>query len=657
MRRFCRNPVLALALAIVPSILHAQAPTITPNGDPSVADDTIYKLYVDSIAYPHQSTVVLLDDGVVQVERDGRTSTTYRQVVQVLRERAVAGHREQEFGYDGDRQRFRLNWARVLSTDGRVISEKPSQMQESDVPAAMDVPTYQHAKVVRASLSGVAPGTLVDVSYTIDTRTTDRTGDFFTSWSVTAGTTVKRSRFLVDAPADMPLTISERHLTFPRKEEVRHGRRIYTWATKDVKWVKPEQFAPDTAEQTQWISLSSPGHWSDVASWYETLAHDRELAPEALRDTVRRLVAHAKTRDDSIRAIHRWVAQDIRYVAIELGRGGYQPRQPATVMQTGFGDCKDKATLFVASLRAMGIDAYPVLLNAGGLVDPALTTIKAFNHEIAAVALPGKAGYQYVDLTSELNPYGTIPYPDAGEFGLLVRPDGHSEEVRIPADAPGSDRFALLQTSVLANDGSISGWFEQRGTGLAEQGLRQEMRSPMDSTRRAEFMRQMAANVYPDAKGDSLVVFDGKDLSATPRVAVHFHGGQAATRSGNTAILTLGVSAGTAPFDRIADELTAAGDRELAIDAKRVVGPLTIIGVTRITLPDGWHVHLPPNDSASSVFGTYVARYKQDGRDFVVQRQISGGTGIYPPEKVGDLIAWMHAVGKDRTPFVVVDTQ
>ena len=84
MRRFCRNPVLALALAIVPSILYAQAPTITPNGDPSVADDTIYKLYVDSIAYPHQSTVVLLDDGVVQVERDGRTSTTYRQVVQVL---------------------------------------------------------------------------------------------------------------------------------------------------------------------------------------------------------------------------------------------------------------------------------------------------------------------------------------------------------------------------------------------------------------------------------------------------------------------------------------------------------------------------------------------------------------------------------------------
>jgi transglutaminase-like putative cysteine protease len=361
MRRFCLSPVLALlaAAALLPGAgLAAQAPDITPSGDPSVASDTIYKLAVDSAAYPQQSSVLLLDDGVVRVERDGRTTTTYRQVIQILRERAVAGRREEEFGYDADRQRFRLNWARVVTPDGKIISEKPAQMQESDVPAAMDIPMYQHARVVRASLSGVAVGTLVDVSYTIETRSVDRTGDFYNSWRVTAGTMVRRSRFLVDAPADMPLTIAERHLTFKRSEQVVHGRRVYTWATKDVAWTKPERFAPDTVQQTQWVSLSAPGHWSDVGSWYMGLAHDRELAPNALRDTVKRLTANAKTRDDSIRAVHRWVAQDIRYVAIELGKGGYQPRLPATVMQTGFGDCKDKATLFVAALRAIGIDAY-----------------------------------------------------------------------------------------------------------------------------------------------------------------------------------------------------------------------------------------------------------------------------------------------------------
>jgi transglutaminase-like putative cysteine protease len=657
MPRFRFSPVLAiLAATALPLRLRAQAPDITPAGDPSIASDTIYKLAVDSAAYPQQSWALLLDDGVVRVERDGRQTTTYRQVVQILRDRAVAGHREEEFGYDADRQRFRLNWARVVTPDGRVISDKPAQMQESDVPASMDVPTYQHAKVVRASLSGVAVGTLVDISYTTETRSVDRTGDFFTSWRVTAGTLVRRSRFLVDAPADMRLTLAERHLTFPRTEQVTHGRRVYAWATHDVPWTKPERFAPDTAQQAQWLSVSAPGHWSDVATWYEGLAHDRELAPAALRDTVKRLTAHATTRDDSIRAVHRWVAQDIRYVAIELGKGGYQPRLPATVMQTGFGDCKDKATLFVAALRAIGIDAYPVLLNAGGHVDSTLATIKAFNHEIAAVPRPGRAGYQFVDLTSELNAYGTIPYADAGEFGLLVRPDGHSEEVHIPSDPPGADAFELRQTSTLSPDGTISGWFEQRGTGLAEMGMRATMRTPMDSTRRAEFMRSMAANLYPDAQGDSLVVFDGKDFLATPRIAVHFHGGQAVQRSGGTAILNLAAASGAAPFDRIADELAAAGPRHMAIDAKQVVGPLTIVGEVHITLPAGWHARLPANDSASSEFGTYVARYTQTGQDFVITRRITGSTGVFPPDKISDLIAWLRAVGADRTPFVVLDT-
>jgi transglutaminase-like putative cysteine protease len=657
MRRFCSSPVLAfLATAALPLGLSAQAPNITPSGDPSVAVDTIYKLAVDSADYPQQSYALLLDDGVVRVERDGRTTTTYRQITQMLRERAVAGHREEQFGYDADRQRFRLNWARVVTPDGKVISDKPAQMQESDVPAAMDVPMYQHAKVVRASLSGVAVGTLIDVSYTVETRSVDRTGDFFTSWRVTAGTLVRRSRFLVDAPADMPLTLAERHLTFKRDEQVTHGRRVYTWATKDVAWIKPERFAPDTAAQTQWVSLSAPGHWSDVGSWYMGLAHDRELAPDALRDTVRRLIANAKTRDDSIRAVHRWVAQDIRYVAIELGKGGYQPRLPATVMQTGFGDCKDKATLFVAAMRAIGIDAYPVLLNAGGQVDSTLATIKAFNHEIAAIPRKDGTGYQFVDLTSELSRYGTIPYPDAGEFGLLVRPDGHTEEVRLPVDLPGADRLEIRQTSVLAQDGTVSGWFEQRGTGLAELGLRATVRTPMDSTRRAEFMRQMAGNLYPDAQGDSLVVFDGKDLSATPRIAVHFHGGQAATRSGPTAILNLAATGGAAPFGRVADELAAAGPRHMAIDAKQVVGPLTVVGELRITLPDGWKARLPDSDSTTSEFGTYVARYSQNGRDLVITRQISGTNGVFPPEKIGDLITWLRAIGKDRTPFIIVDT-
>lgn len=112
--------------------------------------------------------------------------------------------------------------------------------------------------------------------------------------------------------------------------------------------------------------------------------------------------------------MHRWVTQDIRYVAVELGIGGYQPRPAAEVLRSGFGDCKDKTTLFIALLEGLGVRAYPVLLYAGsyrqgGEPPPAL---EAFNHAIAAVA--GPEGYRYTDLTAELTPFGELPPEDQG---------------------------------------------------------------------------------------------------------------------------------------------------------------------------------------------------------------------------------------------------
>ena len=51
--------------------LTAQAPRITPQGDPSVRADTIYTLAVNPADYPEENAAVLLDDGVVHLEADG----------------------------------------------------------------------------------------------------------------------------------------------------------------------------------------------------------------------------------------------------------------------------------------------------------------------------------------------------------------------------------------------------------------------------------------------------------------------------------------------------------------------------------------------------------------------------------------------------------
>jgi hypothetical protein len=631
----------------------AQSPDISPKGDPSIGSDTIYKLAVDSSAYPEQASVLLLDDGVIKVEQDGQSRRTWRQVVQILRDRAARAYQERQFTYEPDRQHLTINWVRVLKPSGEVISSEPAHQQESDLPASMVNPVYVHRRAVRMSLAGVAPGTIVDISWSYADTKPYRPGDFYQSWRVTAGTTVRRSRFIVDVPKDVDLRIVEHNLHFAHREAVTGDRKVYTWWTQDVPWIKPELFAPaaDSDDLAMRVAIAMPASWSDIGHWYAALASDRERPDGKLRDTLKTIVSHSHTLDDSIRAIHRWVAQDIRYVALELGIGGYQPRDADAVISTGFGDCKDKATLFIASLKAIGVDAYPVLLHAGGRPDPSLPTIGAFNHEIAAVKRA--TGYEFVDLTSDLSPFGTLPFPDANTFALVVHPDGRTEEVNTPPDPADSNRLYTSLTGALTPDGVFGGRVEIRGTGAAALGLRALMRNRMDSAQRSAFVRSFAGEVFPEAKGDSLVTFDGKDLQAEPRISLVVSNGQATQRSGETDILVLRDASGH--WTQLADELEARAPRRQPIDAGKVVGAITTIGEDRITLPEEWHARLPSNVVASSAFGRYEATYQQMGRDLIISHRIAGTAGVLSKDHAPELVAWFRALAKDRVPFIVID--
>src|SRR5215211_671852 len=78
----------------------AQAPRISPKGDPSVRSDTIYRLAVDPAKHRGEDAVLLLDDGVLRYDADGVGSSTFRQVVQILSPKAVESYNEFSFSYE-----------------------------------------------------------------------------------------------------------------------------------------------------------------------------------------------------------------------------------------------------------------------------------------------------------------------------------------------------------------------------------------------------------------------------------------------------------------------------------------------------------------------------------------------------------------------------
>ena len=629
-----------------------QAPHPTPAGDPTIRDDTLYRLAVDPAQHPGEDYIFLLTDGVARFEPDGRGSRTRRQVVQLFSAQAVQRWGELELTYTNASERLTLNWARVVRPDGTVISGQPVREQESATPVAGDAPVYSEARVRRISVAGLAPGMLLDYSYTVERVQPAMPGDFGDRWYLTRPKLVRRARYVLDVPATLQVRIKERNIGFARRTVLLGGRRVSTWATAEVPKVQREPFAADSNGVDQWIAVAAPITWADVARWYAALVRDRYAVPAALDSALVRVVSGATSLNDSLRALHRWVAQDFRYVSLSLGLGGYQPRLPGAVFDSKYGDCKDKATLFIALAQRLGQRAYPVLLRSSGGIERDLPSLRAFDHMIAALERPGGGGFVYLDLTAELAPFGTLPPDEQGEFGLVVRPDGRGEEVTLPAEPLAASHAQSLLEGELAPDGSFRGRFTVEATGRAQYALRYLFGHTPTPAERDRFARTLLGEVYPDAVPDSVALFDGRDLSAAAKVRVVFHGGRAATRSGDTEILLLPFH--EAPVPELLAQLESSGPRRFPIDAAAVIGPMTSSAELRVTLPPGWQTRLPAAATATSAFGTYAAEYRQDGQELRVVHRFSGTSGIQPPERIGELVTWLRDVSKADVHYVVV---
>jgi Transglutaminase-like superfamily len=211
--------------------------------------------------------------------------------------------------------------------------------------------------------------------------------------------------------------------------------------------------------------------WNDIGAWYTDLARGRRDASPQLRQKVEELTAASPTSLAKMQALAAFVQDQIRYVAIELGIGGYQPHAAAEVFSHQYGDCKDNATLLGAMLEQIGVKSYPVIINAArGVVTQATPPSPfGFNHAILAIALPAdlddptievtythpKLGkLLFFDPTNPVTPFGSLSGSLQGNYGLLVTPDG-GELTQLPAMPPSANGITRTATLTLDESGTL----------------------------------------------------------------------------------------------------------------------------------------------------------------------------------------------------------
>lgn len=247
------------------------------------------------------------------------------------------------------------------------------------------------------------------------------------------------------------------------------------------------------------LKARAHGSWSRVGAWFQSLANGRAAPSPEIKQKVAELVAGAPDPLTRVRRIAEFVQHEVRYVAIEIGIGGYQPHPASSVFASRYGDCKDKATLLIAMLQEAGVNAYYVVLNTDrGVVLPAYPTATAFDHVIVAISLPAGAPRKGLlavfddkalgtllafDPTSELTPFGELPSAEQGGYALLVAGDG-GELVQLPLLAPSSNLLERTAKLTLSSDGTLSGSVEELRTGYLAASSRSDLRGATDIDRK-----------------------------------------------------------------------------------------------------------------------------------------------------------------------------
>jgi transglutaminase-like putative cysteine protease len=168
--------------------------------------------------------------------------------------------------------------------------------------------------------------------------------------------------------------------------------------------------------------------FSTVPTWnaasleeYELVTRSTEVTP-AIRDRAGQITADLHSDEDRIAALHRYVADEVRYVGLEHGTAAVAPTRAEVTARLGYGDCKGKVALFLALARSLNLEAEGALVatNRFDLDRLIAPSSNYFDHMIVC-APRAEPGAKCIDLTAPRLPTGLLPLSILGAVALPIR--------------------------------------------------------------------------------------------------------------------------------------------------------------------------------------------------------------------------------------------
>ena len=560
--------------------------------------------------YPDASAVVILDEARVDIthlEEQAFSTMKRHRIVKILNENGFR-HANFVIPFDNHTEIIDLK-ARSIRPDGEIIPLDTRSVFETSL--YPDYVFYSDVKALRFAMPAVEPGTILEFEWQLQARNFT----FWTRWPFQQADPVQLSRYSVRFPRGLDINWKS-YSGDIRPEIISDGGRYvtYVWERRDIPALHPEMGAPPGVEEISSLLFSPVGisSWDDVAEWYQHLAESRMRPDRTIKQTVDSLLTGVREPLDKLQTIFEFVRDKVRYLAIEIGIGGYQPSPASRVLSHLYGDCKDMATLIVAMADAAGIDANPVLISTwqNGPMDTTIVSPAQFNHAIA-VADFSDGTTVWMDPTDKQTGFGELPWYDQNRLVLVVDDSSNACITRTPET--GQKNQSIRKWDLVMDDsGKMAGSVSMQFLGTPARNLRLVLRKKPDFVHSDWCARELLGR-FPGANVSAYKI-QGLDTVNQPlKIDIHFSTG---IRLDTTLAYTV-FQPGTwsqyewhrlfAPVTRISD---------IAIEYSLVVQD-----EGRIQYPKTWALITDPfSTSMSKPFGGYYFRIKADSNQIDYKR-------------------------------------
>ncbi len=490
-------------------------------------------------------------------------------------------------------------------------------------------------------------------------------------WDFQHSVPTREARYTLQLPAGWEYKAV--WLNHPEVQPTPSGGNQWQWVVSDIPGIREEDDMPPwlSVAGQMIVSFLPPGgsgkkgfeNWAEMGRWEADLDQGRRDPSPELKQKVTELTAGLPTTLAKMQALAAYVQKDIRYVAIELGIGGWQPHPARDIYAHRFGDCKDKATLLSAMLKEIGVESYYLSINTTrGSVSPRTPPFMYwFNHEILGIRLPDdvqdpslQAIYQHptlgriliFDPTSELTPLGLIRGHLQSNYGLLVTATGGDLILlpQLPPATSGTNRGAKLKVTP---NGTLTGEVIEIRRGDSANYQRYMLRSVTKDADRIKPIETVLSHSLGNFEIGKATVGNLNAHELPLQFKYSFVSSAFAKQVGDLFLVRPRVL-GNLSWDI----LEKKEPRKYPVEFE---GPVRDVDTFEIELPAGYVMdELPPPTDADYSFATYHSKTEVKGNMLLYTRTFEIRELSVPVDKLDQLKSLYRVIGGDERNTAVL---